>query len=98
MKLITYETYYLCQGFTNVLENSLKKKKMVAVLPVEMQFFHRRSNNVSLVFLSMGRLRGELITVCKFLVVAGTLFHQIRAWQDPLLRNCKIPTGNEEHL
>lgn len=27
MKLITYETYYLCQGFTNVLENSLKKKK-----------------------------------------------------------------------
>lgn len=92
MKLTTYvkvsQTYW----------KILFLKKMVAVLPMEMQFFHRRSNNVSLVFLSMGRLRGELITVCKFLVVAGTLFHQIRAWQDLLLRNCKIPTGNEEHL
>lgn len=41
MKLITYETYYLCQGFTNVLENSLKKKNGCsstrgdAVLPQE---------------------------------------------------------------
>lgn len=33
MKLITYETYYLCQGFTNVLENSLKKKKWLQFYP-----------------------------------------------------------------
>lgn len=41
MKLITYETYYLCQGFTNVLENSFFKKNGCssthgdAVLPQE---------------------------------------------------------------